>query len=237
MSSTGTLSTLNETKVVAAAKRGQTAAFDELWESHSKRILRTTYRITENREDAEDARQDSFLRAFLHFREFDGRARFSTWLTRIAINSALMILRKKQSLREVPIDDGRDHDGNQGYESVLCHAPDPEAHCAQHERERILRRAIGELRPTIRQVVELQKLQEYSLQDTAKVMGLSVGAAKTRLSRAKDALRRSLKRDALQRARHASVGRPVKERCIVGTSQPHPAVFAIERRSPWTPAW
>lgn len=206
MSSTGTLSALNENKVVAAAKRGQAAAFDELWESHSKRILRTAYRITRNREDAEDALQDSFLRAFLHLKEFDGRARFSTWLTRIAINSALMILRKKQSLRELPIDDRGDHDGNQGFESVLCHAPDPEAHCVQREREWILHGAIGELRPTIRRVVELQKLQEYSLQETARVMGLSVGAAKTRLSRAKDVLRRSLKRKTLERAHLCGTG-------------------------------
>jgi RNA polymerase sigma-70 factor (ECF subfamily) len=62
---------LNENTVIAAAKRGQTAAFDKLWQSHTKRILRTTYRITRNREDAEDALQDSFLRAFLHIKDFD----------------------------------------------------------------------------------------------------------------------------------------------------------------------
>ena len=101
---------LNENTVIAAAKRGQTAAFDELWQSHTKRILRTTYRITRNREDAEDALQDSFLRAFLHIKDFDGRSSFSTWLTRIAINSALMILRKKRSALELSIDDPGNHD-------------------------------------------------------------------------------------------------------------------------------
>ena len=184
---------LNENKVVAAAKRGQTAAFDELWQSHTKRILRTTYRITRNREDAEDALQDSFLRAFLHIKDFDGRSSFSTWLTRIAINSALMILRKKRSALELSIEDPGNHDGNPGFPDVPDRAPDPEAHCAQREREGILRGAIRALRPTIRQAIELHKLQEHSLEETAKMMGLSVGAAKTRLHHGKAALRKSLK--------------------------------------------
>ena len=195
MGSTCTVSpnALNENRAVAAAKRGQTTAFDELWQSHTKRILRTTYRITRNREDAEDALQDSFLRAFLHIKDFDGRSSFSTWLTRIAINSALMILRKKRSALELSIEDPGNHDGNPGFPDVPDRAPDPEAHCAQREREGILRGAIRALRPTIRQAIELQKLQEHSLEETAKMMGLSVAAAKTRLSRAKAALRKSLK--------------------------------------------
>jgi RNA polymerase sigma factor (sigma-70 family) len=184
---------LNENTVLAAAKRGQTAAFDELWQAHTKRILRTTYRITRNREDAEDALQDSFLRAFLHIKDFDGRSSFSTWLTRIAINSALMILRKKRSSFELPMDDCRDHEGNPAFTDVPDRAPDPEAHCAQREREGILRGAIRALRPTIRQAIELQKLQEHSLEETAKMMGLSVGAAKSRLHHGKAALRKSLK--------------------------------------------
>jgi RNA polymerase sigma-70 factor (ECF subfamily) len=184
---------LNENTVVAAAKRGQTAAFDELWQSHTKRILRTTYRITKNREDAEDALQDSFLRAFLHIKDFDGRSSFSTWLTRIAINSALMILRKKRSALELSIDDPCNHEGNPAFPDVPDRAPDPETHCAQREREVILRSAIRALRPTIRQAIELHKLQEHSLEETAKMMGLSVGAAKTRLHHGKAALRKSLK--------------------------------------------
>ena len=181
---------LNENTVVAAAKRGQTAAFDELWQSHTKRILRATYRITRNREDA---LQDSFLRAFLHIKNFDGRSSFSTWLTRIAINSALMILRKKRSALELSIDDPCNHEGNPAFPDVPDRAPDPEAHCAQREREGILRGAIRALRPTIRQAIELHKLQEHSLEETAKMMGLSVGAAKTRLHHGKAALRKSLK--------------------------------------------
>ena len=203
MGSTSTLSpdALNESSAIAAAKRGQTAAFDELWQSHSKRILRTTYRITKNREDAEDALQDSFLSAFLHINEFDGRARFSTWLTRIAINSALTILRKKRPSLELPLDDRGDHGGSRSFESILCHAPNPEEHHSQRERDGIVRGAVCELRSTMRQAVELHKLQEYSLQETAKMMGLSLTAAKTRLFRAKAALRKSLKPQSVQHAR------------------------------------
>src|SRR5215470_2265727 len=87
----------DEDALLTAVKRGQTSAFDELWQSHANRLLRTTYRITRNREDAEDALQGALLNAFVHIRTFDGRSSFSTWLQRIAINSALMILGKNRS--------------------------------------------------------------------------------------------------------------------------------------------
>ena len=89
---------LDEKRLVAAAKYGESVAFDVLCERLTPRILRSLLRITKNREDAEDALQDSLLSAFIHIAEFDGRSAFSTWLTRIAINSALMILRKKRYL-------------------------------------------------------------------------------------------------------------------------------------------
>jgi RNA polymerase sigma-70 factor (ECF subfamily) len=92
---------MEESSLVAAAKFGQKEAFNVLCERLAPKILRSLYRITKNREDAEDALQDAFLRAFVHIVEFDGRSKFSTWLTRIAINSALMILRKKRTSLEV----------------------------------------------------------------------------------------------------------------------------------------
>ena len=92
----------DEDALLAAVKRGQTSAFDELWQSHGIGLLRTTYRITRNREDAEDALQGALLNAFIHIRAFDGRSSFSTWLRRIAINSALMILRKNGPRRTFP---------------------------------------------------------------------------------------------------------------------------------------
>jgi DNA-directed RNA polymerase specialized sigma24 family protein len=94
----------SDESLVAAAKEGLHIAFAEVCNRHSRRIFTTVYRITKNREDAEDACQDATLKAFVHLNTFDGRAKFSTWLTRIAINSALMILRQKRRRNETSID-------------------------------------------------------------------------------------------------------------------------------------
>src|SRR5580692_12665439 len=94
---------VSDERLVAAAKIGRKGAFDELYQRHAEKMLRITYRITRNRQDAEDAVQECFLNAFIHLKNFDGRSRFSTWLTRIAMNAALMKLRKNHASREVPI--------------------------------------------------------------------------------------------------------------------------------------
>ena len=95
--------------LVAATKDGNVDAFAELRDRHSRRILWTAYRITKNWEDAEDALQDAFLKAFTHLNEFEDRCRFSSWVMRIAINMSLMILRKKRANKELSID-ARDND-------------------------------------------------------------------------------------------------------------------------------
>jgi RNA polymerase sigma factor (sigma-70 family) len=182
---------LDDRRLVAAAKYGQTVAFDVLYERLAPRILRALYRITKNREDAEDALQDSFLSAFLHIGEFDGRSAFSTWLTRIAINSALMMLRKKRTSHEISLEGSADSGVKPASWETPDHAPNPEKRYAQHERENILRGAISTLRPTIRKVIELQQLQEHSMKETAAIIGISVPAAKARLFHAKIALRKA----------------------------------------------
>jgi RNA polymerase sigma-70 factor (ECF subfamily) len=181
----------DENGLVAAAKSGNPTAFNDLLQLQAESLLRTAYRITRNREDAEDALQDSFLKAFLHFEQFDGRSSFSTWLTRIAINSALMVVRKRRSALGLPIEaSGCDEDLR--LTEVPDQAPNPEAYLVRREQEGILRAAIRSLRPTIRKAVELQKLQERSLKETAEMMGLSVAAAKARVFQAKAVLRKSL---------------------------------------------
>ena len=179
----------DERRLVAAAKYGQTVAFDVLCERLAPRILGLLFRITKNHEDAEDALQDSFLSAFLHIGEFDGRSAFSTWLTRIAINSALMILRKKRTSHEISLEGSADSDLRSW--EMPDHAPNPEKRYVQQERESILRGAISTLRPTIRKVIELQQLQEHSMKETAAIIGISVPAAKARLFHAKNALRKA----------------------------------------------
>ncbi len=179
-----------EARLVSAAKRGHQAAFGELCEFHAKRIFHTMLRITRNREDAEDALQDSFVSAFVHLGKFDGRSSFSTWLTRIAINSALMKLRKNRACREVSMEEPVDVGEKRPRYELADGAPDPEERCAQRERERIVTAAVRELRPAIRQAVEIRQLQGCSVNETAQTLGISVAATKGRLFQARAALRK-----------------------------------------------
>src|ERR1700720_3751334 len=155
-----------------------------------KQVSYVTRRITRNREDAEDAAQECFLSAFVHLKDFDGRSRFATWLTRIAINAALMKLRKNRRAREVPIDEP-----NPSYEPVAQRefrdvAPDPEERCSLGERKRIVVSAISGLRPRAQNVVKLIHLQEHSIRETAQILGISTAAVKTRMFHAKIKLHR-----------------------------------------------
>ncbi len=195
-----------EQVLLAAAKQGQTEAFGALCEPLARKLVQSAQRITRNREDAEDALQDAFMSAFIHIKNFDGRSTFSTWLTRIAINSALMTLRKKRSSREIPIGCGE-----LGANGVGWDVPDPSANpeklYAQREKQRILREAICELRPTIRQAVEIQ-LRELSMEATAGMIGVSVAAAKGRLFHGRRALRKSFRLRTNQHGRtHSCVRR------------------------------
>lgn len=182
----------DENALLTALKTGQTSAFDELWQSHASRLFRTTYRITRNREDAEDALQGALLNAFVHLNAFDGRSSFSTWLTRIAINSALMILRKNRSAPRISLDDVGDGDGQTGNGALRGPASDPEAHCARCELEAILANAIHQLRPHFRQMLILHKLEERPVKEAAQIMGISLSAAKARIFRARKTLQESL---------------------------------------------
>src|SRR3981189_2320845 len=180
----------SEEQLIAAAKTGRRAPFGELCERHMKKVSCVTRRIVRNREDAEDAAQECFLNAFVHLKDFDGRSQFVTWLTRIAINAALMKLRKNRAAREVPIDEP-----NPSYEPVAQRefrgdAPDPEESCSLRERREILNTAISGLRPRARNVVELIHLQEHSIGETAQILGISIGAVKSRMFHAKIALHR-----------------------------------------------
>src|SRR6267143_5405186 len=174
-----------EQELLAAAKCGDAAAFNELFQPIAKRTFQIVDRITKNREDAEDALQDSFLRALRHVKAFESRSRFSSWFTSIAINSALMILRKRRNSFEIPTGGSGNPYAIGRHWEAADRAPNPEKHCLQKERERILRRAIRALRPSIRGVVEMQQLQKHSMKETARMMGITVASAKARLFHAR----------------------------------------------------
>ena len=181
----------SDERLVADAKIGHRGAFDELFKRYAQKMFRTARRITRNREDAEDAVQECFLNAFVHLRSFDGRSRFSTWLTRIAVNAALMKLRKVRGSREVSLDEQIETNKLQPERKVTNSSLNPEESYAQSEREAIVRSAVVELRPKIRKVLELHQLQEFSMRETAEVLGISVAAVKARLFHARAELRRA----------------------------------------------
>ena len=179
-----------EEQLIAAAKSGGRASFGELCERHMKRVSCVTRRIIRNREDAEDAAQECLLNAFIHLKDFDGRSQFATWLTRIAINSALVKLRKNRGAREVPIDEPNPSSEPVAQREFRYDDPGPEESCSLGERKRIVTSAISGLRPRARNVVELIHLQGHSIRETAQILGISTGAVKSRMFHAKIALLR-----------------------------------------------
>jgi RNA polymerase sigma-70 factor (ECF subfamily) len=176
--------------LVEAAKVGDRPAFAELWERHSNTAFRVAYRITKNRDDAEDVIQDAWFKAYIHLATFDGRAKFSTWLTRIVINSALMTLRRKRSHLETSMEI---MDGEIWQESEIAdETQSVEALYAKHERIARLKQAIRRLQPSLRNVIELHQSQDRSVKEIADLAGLSLAATKSRLLRARRFLRKDL---------------------------------------------
>jgi RNA polymerase sigma-70 factor (ECF subfamily) len=175
-------------RLLSAAKSGDSRAFVELCEPHFKKILAKLYSIMKNREDAEDALQDTLLQAFIHIEQFEGRSSFSSWLTRIAINQALMALRKRRRLT-IQIDHvGDDSDTWQNWELWVQTTETPESYYVQLEREEMLRVAILSLSPTFREVLEMRHAQSRSPIEIARALGISLPAVKSRLSRARKAV-------------------------------------------------
>ena len=182
---------LTERRLLARARGGNSACFESLCAPHTSMLLKRAWKITRNREDAEDAVQDSLIRAFVHIHSFRGDSSFSTWLTRIVINSAIMIRRKNRSANHVFIDDPcGGAEGPLKFE-IPDSAPDPAQIFVARERRNALRNAISNLRPSLRSVIEVGQFQELSMAQAAKVLKITVPAAKGRLFHARTALRRS----------------------------------------------
>ena len=182
-----------EQMLVAAAKNGDEQAFETLFKRHRQKILRVVLRYAHVREDAEDIVQQSFQKAFVYLHKFEGKSSFSTWLTRIAINESLMLLRHGRALREVSVGDS-EAEGNAASLEMPDSSPDPEASYLQRERAQILFETLGNLRPGMRKAIELRELAELSTEQTAEQMGLSVGAVKARIFHGRRKLRERLRR-------------------------------------------
>jgi RNA polymerase sigma-70 factor (ECF subfamily) len=183
-----------EAALVAGAKTGDAHSFELLIKRHELKIFSLAQRMTRNREDAEDVVQQSFQKAFIHLQKFEGESLFSTWLTRIAINEALMLLRRKRGSREVSITESSTEDETAQPLDFPDSGPNPEASCLQREQERFLSAAVQELKPGMREAIELRELGELSTGETAQIMGLSVGAVKARVFHGRRKLRKTLQR-------------------------------------------
>jgi RNA polymerase sigma-70 factor (ECF subfamily) len=179
--------------LVAAAKNGNRQAFEVLVARHERTIFFAARRITRTREDAEDVVQQSLQKAFVHLNSFVGRSSFSTWLTRIAINEALMLLRRSRGLREVSTDDSNANEETTSALEIPDSSPDPEASYSRREWVRILSLAMNELPPGTRKAIQLRELDERSTEETARAMGLSVPAVKARVFHGRRKLRERLK--------------------------------------------
>jgi len=189
-----TSGTFDETSVLARAREGDVAAFGELASRYEQSVFRIARQITQNDEDAEDVLQESFLKAYEHLDSFQGQSKFYTWLVRIAVNEALMKLRKRRTSKTVSLDEQLDTGEDLVVREIAVWDGTPEDRYAREELRGILDKAIQSLPPIFRSVFVLRDIEELSTEETAQVLDLSVPAVKSRLLRARLQLREKLTR-------------------------------------------
>jgi RNA polymerase sigma-70 factor (ECF subfamily) len=211
----------SDATLVAATKSGDTLAFERLVLRYKPRIFAVAKRITRNREDAEDVVQESFHKAFRHLHNFQEKSRFSTWMTRIAMNEAFMLLRRRRGKPELT-PDGPDSGLEALSAKFIDERPSPEEEYRQSERKEILAEAINRLGPKIRRTVLLRDIQEHSIEETAQILGASIGVVKSRLFQGHRKLRATVNPSLLWRVRTSG---PAESR--LGRYQPSPCVRTL----------
>jgi RNA polymerase sigma-70 factor (ECF subfamily) len=184
----------DELELVSRSRDGDSAAFSTLLRRYEAKIFRLAMNITQNREDAEDVLQEAFFKAYEHLDQFQGNSKFYTWIVRIAVNQALMKLRKRKSDRSVSLDEQIDTGEDMVVREIATWDPDPEERYSQEELNTILTEAIEELAPIYRTVFTLRDVDGLSTEETAEALELSVPAVKSRLLRARLQLRDRLTR-------------------------------------------
>lgn len=178
---------IDEQALIQRAIDGDSEAQDQLFARYRTRLYRLALRLLRCKEEAEDAVQDGLLLAYKNLSSFQGRSLFSTWLTRIVVNAALVRMRRQRArpeffLQEISPEE-RFPAGN-----VVDLRPDPEQECAYLETRNILDGALEELSPSIRSAFQLRELQDLSNSEAAELSGVQVGAFKSRISRARSQL-------------------------------------------------
>ena len=182
----------DETALVALARHGDTHAFSELVEHYQRKIFRLAQNITQNREDAEDVLQETFLKAYEHLAEFEGHSKFYTWIVRIAVNEALMKLRKRKWDKTVWLDEPVTVGEDAVAREIAVWEDNPEQRYSQEELREILDKAVNGLAPPYRTVFALRDMEGLSTEETAEALDLSIPAVKSRLLRARLQLRDKL---------------------------------------------
>src|SRR6476659_5312441 len=196
----------DEMALVQAAKAGDVCAFEYLVRRYYRNVFRSAQHITQNREDAEDVVQDAFLKAYGNLAQFQGQSKFYTWLVRIAVNEALMKLRRRRPERMVSLDEDVKTEEDSVPREVADWSPNPEQQYNQAELKEILSKAIQGLPPSFRTVFVLRDVEGLSTEETAEALGLSIPAVKSRLLRARLQLRERLNR--YFKKRQAGDGQP-----------------------------
>jgi RNA polymerase sigma-70 factor, ECF subfamily len=183
----------DEAVLVTAARSGDTRCFEALIRRYERRIYRLARILVKNEGDAEEVTQEAFVKAFEHIENFKGESRFYTWLVRITVNEALMRLRKHRA-GQVSLDDPITTENGYVPREIEDWAPTPVERYSQNELADILSGAISELHPRLRVVFQLRDVESLSIEETASLLSISVSAVKSRLLRARLALREKLNR-------------------------------------------
>jgi RNA polymerase sigma-70 factor, ECF subfamily len=178
--------------LVASARVGDREAFNVLASTHRNRILSVARRMLKSLEDAEDVTQQTLMKAFVNIADFKGSCAFSTWVTRIAINEALMWRRRLRTHPEVSLSGSSEFHKPGTVPEAPDQRPDPEQSYAMKESHRILRAAIKHLKPALRGALEIRDLNEGSIKDLTLAQGTTIGSAKSRLFRGRRLLRARL---------------------------------------------
>jgi RNA polymerase sigma-70 factor, ECF subfamily len=193
---------ISDDELTTAAQGGDQQAFVELCGRHSSMVKNKILRIVRNHEDAEDALQDTLLRAYTHLTSFRRSCKFSTWLTTIGVNSALMTMRKRRVRKEAYASTSSSDTGTVEPQEFVDRSPGPEGTYLKQQAILLVRREVEKLHPRLRCVVDHYYGSECSLEETAKAQDISLGAAKSRLLRGRVRLRSSLARYGISKSRN-----------------------------------
>lgn len=180
-----------ETRLVLLARKGDRRAFAELVNLYADKLYQLAYRLTGNRQEAEDVVQETFLRVYRNLERYDEKLKFSTWIYRIAANLCIDRLRKRRAVYSLDAQSG-EHEDLDGYSMLPGDDRTPESEVLLSETQQLVHRAIESLPPKYKSVAVLRYLQDLSLQEIADVLGIPVTTVKTRVHRAREFMRRKI---------------------------------------------